>query len=235
MGKKRIAWHKRLLQILGICLAIFTLCSVSFAEQLDPRWKWVYSSSHQGWYFDTQTVEYDKENQVATYWLLILDEYGNKRSATRESISFINKKLLNVQYVYHDKYGNLKSVTPQKKSIDSGISIPPDSTYEKIANEIASILNIPPLYEGGPNRWKWLHSNDEYGLYIAEDTIVYEPYSGYSVWTQKKYLDGRSPETKYIVNLSEEVIDGAYPPHHPIPDTDEEYIYNDVKKLIENA
>ena len=44
------------------------LCSIAFAEELDPRWKWYSSTSYESEYFDTNTIEYDADSQIARVW-----------------------------------------------------------------------------------------------------------------------------------------------------------------------
>lgn len=68
------------------------LCSIAFAEELDPRWKWYSSTSYESEYFDTNTIEYDADSQIARVWTLNLNAEGRKNQAIKIQISYVTKK-----------------------------------------------------------------------------------------------------------------------------------------------
>lgn len=218
-----------LLRLIGLCIALMTICSVSLAEQLDSRWKWYYSTSTDSYYLDTQTIEYDTTYQIATVWTIDLNVEGQKRYGWKQKISYINKKITTVQDVF---YGANKAYTHTTKSVWNHVS--PDSEEEALANSVASILHINPIYQGGSDRWKWLHSTDSYGLYVAKDTLVYDSYfPAYSIWAKKVFLDGRSFKILYYMDLPTKLVWGNGPVAPPYPESDEEYVYNEVKSMLE--
>lgn len=230
MGKKRIAWHKRLLQILGICLAMLGLCSIAFAEELDPRWKWYSSTSYESEYFDTNTIEYDADSQIARVWTLNLNAEGRKIQAIKIQISYVTKKINLLQSV---TYGLNKTLSHLFTNT-VWTHIQPESADEALANGVASILHINPIYQGGSDRWKWLHSNDQYGLYIAKDTLAYDPvFPAYTIWAKKVYLDGSTSQVLYYMDLPTKLIWGDGPIAQPYPESNEEYVYNAVKEMLE--
>jgi len=230
MKGKRITWHKLLLQIFGICFAIFTLCSVSFAEELDPRWKWYYSTSYVSEYFDTNTIEYDADSQIATVWTVELNTEGRKIYGTQRQISYATKKSNVVQSV---TYG-LNKTFSHLSTKALWTHIPPDSDNEALANGVASILHINPIYQGGSDRWKWLHSNDQYGLYIAKDTLAYDPvFPAYTIWAKKVFLNGSTSRVLYYMDLPTKLVWGDGPVAQPYPESNEEYVYNTVKGMLE--
>jgi hypothetical protein len=231
MGKKRIAWHKRLLQILGICLAMLGLCSIAFAEELDPRWKWYSSTSDGSDYFDTNTIEYDADSQIATVWTTDVNKEGEKEYEWKIKISYKTKEYTPVYCIHHIKLGlgkeTVTSSIPWKEKWDAII---PDSESEALANSVASILHINPIYPGGADRWKWVHSTDQYSLYIAKDTLEYDPLTAtYTIWAKQIYLDGFSPYSQFEVDLNGNGDSST----SFSPESDEDYVANAVREMVE--
>lgn len=217
--------------------------SKALAAPLDPRWKLYNSSEGLNQYYDIKTIEYDPNEQIAKVWTLLTGSNGGKsRRLALMAISFKEKYDMGMQIIKYNNDGEL--VTNFIPESNTWHSIAPDTIFETLANGVASELHIKPIYPGGPDRWKWLRSTDKYGLYVAKDTIAYDSnLSEYSIWTKKIYLDNSMPETLYSVNFVDKTIWVAqstspqirYKGHiHPIPESDEEYIYNAVKDLAQN-
>ena len=84
------------------------LCSIAFAEELDPRWKWYSSTSYESEYFDTNTIEYDADSQIARVWTLNLNAEGRKIQAIKIQISYVTKKKETYFFITKKFYRNTK-------------------------------------------------------------------------------------------------------------------------------
>lgn len=240
---KRNVIAKALLVFTFLVSIFLSSYSRALAAPLDPRWKLYNSGERLNNYYDIKTIEYDPNEQIAKVWTLCTGSNGGKsKRLALNAISFKDKYHMGMQVIKYNNDGEL--VTNFIPESNTWHSIAPDTIFEALANSVASELHIKPIYPGGPDRWKWLHSTDKYGLYVAKDTIVYDSdLSEYSIWTKRIYLDNYTPETLYSVNFTDKTIWVAqsmapwiqYEGHiHPIPESDEEYIYNAVKDLAQN-
>lgn len=241
---KRNVMAKALLFFTFLFSIFLSSYSKALAAPLDPRWKLYNSSGGLNQYYDIKTIEYDPNEQIAKVWTLLTGSNGGKsRRLALMAISFKDKYDMGMQIIKYNNDGDL--VTNFIPESNTWHSIAPDTIFETLANSVASELHIKPIYPGGPDRWKWLRSTDKYGLYVAKDTIAYDSnLSEYSIWTKKIYLDNSMPETLYTVNFTDKTIWVAqstspqirYEGHiHPVPESDEEYIYNAVKDLAQNV
>lgn len=218
--------------------------SKALAAPLDSRWKLYNSVSSLNQYYDIKTIEYDPNEQIAKVWTLCTDnKSGESKRLELLAISFKYKSSdMAMQIVTYNDNGD--PITRKISETYTWRYIPPDTPIEALANSVASELHIKPIYPGGLDRWKWLRSTDKYGLYVAKDTITYDPdLSEYSIWTKRIYLNNYRPETLYSVNFVDKTIWVAQPTSpwiryeghiHPFPESDEEYIYNAVKDLAQN-
>lgn len=242
--KRKYVITKALLFFVFLLSIFISSYSKTLAAPLDSRWKLYSSFGSTNQYYDTKTIEYDPDEQIAKVWTLHTDSKGGQSKILEFSaISFKYKSSdLGMQYVIYDNNGN--PITRTVSETYTWRSILPDTPVETLANSIASELHLQPIYKGGPDRWKWLRSTDKYGLYVAKDTVLYDSdLSEYSIWTKRVYLDKYEPKTLYSVNFTDKTIwvaqanspwikyDGH---HHPIPESDEEYIYNAVKDLAQD-
>lgn len=228
---KKTMEMKIFLHLVVLCITFIAFSSASFAEQLDPRWKWSYSTDRTGWYLDTKTIEYDAVNQNITVWVLSLNADGTRNDLYQQSISLKNKTSHLIQWTHYYKTGPRLM---EKRIYPSAEIVRPDSPTEAVVRNIASLLGIAPLYKGGENRWTWLHSTNTYGLYIAKDTLLYHPdINKNSIWIKRVDLQGR--ERHYLVFFS--FADGTVKTPRtgdymrPIPESDEEYILNAAKSI----
>lgn len=224
---------KEIIFILSLlmCFLFPSFCSASFDEYVDPRWEWYYSDDTRKMYLDTQSIEYNAITQIANVWTM----YQHQKypsSKFQYEISFKDKRMNILRSVMAYPEG----MVSQSYDFKTGWSIRPDSDDEALANSVASILHISPIYKGGSDRWKWVHSTDTYGLYIAKDTIVYIPdIPVYGIWTKKLYLDGHRNDEFYTMIFEANFINadnGSSMPEEPVPDSDEEYIFNATKELL---
>lgn len=218
--------------------------SGALAAPVDSRWKLYNSVGKFTQYYDTKTIEYDPSEQIAKVWTLHISNKGRQLKMQELSAISFKYKALDMMTQSVEYNSNGEPIYRRTSEAYTWQSIPPDTPFETLANSVASELHIQPIYQGGPDRWKWLHSTDTYGLYVAKDTIVYDPdLSEYSIWTKKLDLNGQMTETLYSINFADKTIwieqstspwiryDGH---HYPIPESDEEYIYNAVKDLAQN-
>lgn len=225
---KKIRGFKVYLNLIVVCSALLIFCSSSFAEQLDSRWKF-FGSSNFNSYFDTKTIEYDPSNQIATVWTTDVNKEGEKEYEWKIKISYKTKEYTYVYYIHHIKLGKetVTSSLPWKEKWDAII---PDSEPEALANSVASILHINPIYPGGADRWKWVHSTDQYSLYIAKDTLEYDPLTAtYTIWAKQIYLDGFSPYSQFEVDLNGNGDSST----SFSPESDEDYVANAVREMVE--
>lgn len=229
---KKTTGMKIFLNMVILCISLLAFCSASFAEQLDPRWKWCYSTDRLGWYLDTKTIEYDASTQIATFWVLTLKANGKREDLYQQAISFKDKTERELQKFYYSDN------RPYSTTFDPNAQIiRPDSPMEAVARNAAYLLNIAPLYEGGPNRWTWLRSNKAYGLYIAKDTLLYHPDTGKnSVWIKRSYPTYQVPivyRRLFFFSLADGTVRDYYTGRyvHPIPESDEELILNAAKTI----
>lgn len=218
---------------------LFLIGSTALAEPLNSRWKWCYSIYNEMFYYDTQTIEFNADEKTAKVWELITTGTDKQsKDLTLTVISFKNKTYDLLQCVSYNKHGEPKPGPLAKTSMWT--SIPPDTPIEALANSIAAELHIKPVYKGGTDRWKLLRSTNGYKLYVAKDTIVYNPEKAeYSIWTKKIYGNNSEFKALYSVNLSNMTIWRPESiqyrtPQRPIPETDEEYIYNAIKGIAKN-
>lgn len=228
MMMKKIRGFKVYLNLIVVCSALLIFCSSSFAEQLDSRWKF-FGSSNFNSYFDTKTIEYDPSNQIATVWTTDVNKEGEKEYEWKIKISYKTKEYTYVYYIHHIKLGKetVTSSLPWKEKWDAII---PDSEPEALANSVASILHINPIYPGGADRWKWVHSTDQYSLYIAKDTLEYDPLTAtYTIWAKQIYLDGFSPYSQFEVDLNGNGDSST----SFSPESDEDYVANAVREMVE--
>ncbi|MGN8758812.1 hypothetical protein [Acidaminococcus fermentans] len=229
MMMKKIRGFKVYLNLIVVCSALLIFCSSSFAEQLDSRWKFFCSFSNFNCYFDTKTIEYDPSNQIATVWTTDVNKEGEKEFEWKIKISYKTKEDTTVYYIHHIKLGKetVTSSIPWKEKWDA---ISPDSRSEALANSVASILHINPIYPGGADRWKWVHSTDQYSLYIAKDTLEYDPLTAtYTIWAKQIYLDGFSPYGQFEVDLNGNGDSST----SFSPESDEDYVANAVREMVE--
>lgn len=229
MMMKKIRGFKVYLNLIVVCSALLIFCSSSFAEQLDSRWKFFYSFSNFNCYFDTKTIEYDPSNQIATVWTTDVNKEGEKEYEWKIKISYKTKEDTTVYYIHHINLGKetVTSLLPWKEKWDA---ISPDSRSEALANSVASILHINPIYPGGADRWKWVHSTDQYSLYIAKDTLEYDPLTAtYTIWAKQIYLDGFSPYSQFEVDLNGNGDSST----SFSPESDEDYVANAVREMVE--
>lgn len=225
---KKIRGFKVYLNLIVVCSALLIFCSSSFAEQLDSRWKF-FGSSNFNSYFDTKTIEYDPSNQIATVWTTDVNKEGEKEYEWKIKISYKTKEYTYVYYIHHINLGKetVTSSLPWKEKWDAII---PDSQSEALANSVASILHINPIYPGGADRWKWVHSTDQYSLYIAKDTLEYDPLTAtYTIWAKQIYLDGFSPYSQFEVDLNGNGDSST----SFSPESDEDYVANAVREMVE--
>lgn len=232
MMKKQFRGLILLLSLL-ICFIFPAFCFASYDEYVDPRWKWYTTTDSKKCYVDTQSIEYDATTQVAKVWTLFQHQ-ENPSSKFLYEISFKTKKMNILRTVMAYPGGKMVSQDTNSKL---GWHIEPDSEEEALANNVASILHINSPYAGGPNRWKWVHSTDTYGLYIAKDTIVYLPdIECFGIWAKRLDLNGHSTTHFYTMNFDAKLIyDETAMPDTFVPDSDEEYIFNATKELIGKA
>lgn len=234
--KKRMLISNTFLFLILLLLSTF---STALAEPLDPRWKWCYSTDDGVFYYDTQTIEFNANEKIAKVWELVTIDTGKQsKDLNLTAISFKNKTYDILQFVSYNKHGEPQPSRLAKTSWWS--PIPPDTPIEALANCVAAELHIKPLYKGGADRWKWLRSTDYYNLYVAKDTIIYNPEKAeYSIWAKKIYDNNSDFKALYSISLSNmtiwrpESIDYRTP-QRPVPETDEEYIYNAVKEIAKN-
>lgn len=229
MMMKKIRGFKVYLNLIVVCSALLIFCSSSFAEQLDSRWKFFGPFSNFNSYFDTKTIEYDPSNQIATVWITDVNKEGEKEYEWKIKISYKTKEDTPVYYIHHINLGKdtVTSSMPWKEKWDA---ISPDSRSEALANSVASILHINPIYPGGADRWKWVHSTDQYSLYIAKDTLEYDPLTAtYTIWAKQIYLDGFSPYSQFEVDLNGNGDSST----SFSPESDEDYVANAVREMVE--
>lgn len=229
MMMKKIRGFKVFLNLIVVCSALLIFCSSSFAEQLDSRWKFFSSFSNFNCYFDTKTIEYDPSNQIATVWTTEVNEEGEKEYEWKIKISYKTKEDIRVYYIHHINLGK-ETVTSSMPWKGKWSAISPDSQSEALANSVASILHINPIYPGGADRWKWVHSTDQYSLYIAKDTLEYDPLTAtYTIWGKQIYLDGLSPYSQFEVDINGNGDSST----SFSPESDEDYVANAVREMVE--
>lgn len=229
---KKTAGIMKLLQLMGLCFSLLIFCSVSFAEQLDSRWQYVCTSENMNFYLDTQTVEYDSNKQIAKFWYKSITQGTSFSMDTLLEITYKSKCFKMSQICIYKN--NKPSVSKAFNGFWSMVI--PDSPIEALADKAASELHINFLYDGGPDRWLWIHSNDEYGLYIAKDTLRHHPHlPRYIVWAKRQYLNGKNIKRFYEIDFTDQTIFTPFKQNHqkqhPVPESDEEYIYNFVKNI----
>ncbi|WP_303816480.1 hypothetical protein [Acidaminococcus timonensis] len=218
-------------RILTFCLMAILGCFTITAQAAD-RWKWYYSSEHYGYYYDTQTVTYDAESQSATVWIKELFEDGSLLEERHIMLDYGHKTLDTYEYVTYPyrKDGPPKRMQPSTIYFEI---LSPDSPNETLARMVAGQLGIQPMYQAGPDRWKWIRATDEYSLYIAKDAIVYSTDKrGYSIWAKRVYLNGNERKTQYFCDTIANLVRTEYSSwNSPLPDSDEEAVLNAVKAL----
>ena len=230
--KKKATGSRILLGLALFCITLLAFCSVSFAEQLDPRWKWSKILDHIYWYYDTKTIEYNPKTQSAKFWVLALSTNGRLRTLSHHSICFKDKTWTILESI--DYSGNVPKHRKKEYLLPAKQIVRPDTAIEALARNAASQLGIAPLYKGGPDRWKWIHSTDTYSMYIAKDTLLYHPDTKkYSVWTKKSYFGNREYYLLYYLSFTDETVKSPgsddYMP--PMPGRIEEYVLNAAEKL----
>lgn len=215
-------------RIITFCLLLLLSCTTVLAEP-ESRWKWYYSSDRVGMYFDTQTLHYDASKRAADVWTKNLNVNGEKIREVHKFLFLEEGAAANVQYVYYrngyPSVHNVKKVYIQQ--------VAPDSPNEALANGIANYLNVKPMYPGGENRWKWIGATDTYSLYLATDCGKYYPEKDwYAVWIKRVYLNGYAYKDRYYCRFSKNQIATRYGrARNPIPESDDEKIYNAAKEL----
>ena len=223
---------------LFLVLIILSPCSRALAEPLDSRWKWYYTTEdgmfHYDFYYDNKTIEYNAKEKVAKVRELFIPRPGDQsKNLSVTAISFNNKSYNILQYVTYNKNGEPAQGPLAETS--AWTAVPPDTQIEALANRIAAELRIKPLYKGGSDRWKWLRSANNYNLYIAKDTLIYNPEKAeYTIWAKKVYANNSESKLLYSSSLSNMTIwrpksNQHRTPQRPIPESDEEYIYNAIK------
>lgn len=229
---KKTTGVKILLHLVLLCVTLLAFCSTSFAEKLDPRWKWSYEDTGLNFYLDTKTIKYDAATQNTKVWILTLGNNGTYRILSHHLISFKDKTDQILQWI---KYSGNVVESSSKKSNSCIRIVRPDSLLEAVAQNAASQLGITPLYTGGQDRWQWLHSIDTYNLYIAKDTLLFHPDTGkYSIWAKKKYLDGNEYFALVFLSFADGTVKSLWTGDDylpPMPGSKEEYILNAAKNI----
>lgn len=152
--KRKYVITKALLFFVFLLSIFISSYSKTLAAPLDSRWKLYSSFGSTNQYYDTKTIEYDPDEQIAKVWTLHTDSKGGQSKILEFSaISFKYKSSdLGMQYVIYDNNGN--PITRTVSETYTWRSILPDTPVETLANSIASELHLQPIYKGGPDRWK---------------------------------------------------------------------------------
>lgn len=208
----------------------FLSCNATLAEQLDPRWKLYASGEKEAFYYDTQSMVYDSSNQLAKIWIRKLDLYGNKTATNLIFLSFKNKQFATTHYITYEGNRTYDSIP----SRPIWYPVLPDLPSEKLANIAASHFNIKKMFKGGLNRWKLLHTFKDYTLWVATDTLIHlSKKEQYAICIKHVYSGGRYSEGFYTCDFINETV---CPPHGSpkslIPESEEEFVYNTIKRMI---
>lgn len=234
-------------RILGLLLIFAELmCMVVFANTDDSRWKEYASSDVKRYYWDVQTLKYDAATNKALLWTKATWKYNNpsekylpgdlpETELYQITIDFNTKEDQEIQCVYYFKNG----ISKLEQSNQPPYFIYPDSFLERLADEVADRLGIPHLFQNLSPRWKWVKSTDTHSIYILNQAPVYDENSkSYKVhckmiWPNAYHKVGfNSYDCNFDEGTIKSYINGKYIYHIPIPDTEEEAIYNAAYALF---
>lgn len=207
---------------------------VVFANTDDSRWKEYASSDVKRYYWDVQTLKYDAATNKALLWI----KFPGRMAETelhQITIDFNTKEDQEIQCVYYFKNG----ISKLEQSNQPPYFIYPDSFLERLADEVADRLGIPHLFQNLSPRWKWVKSTDTHSIYILNQAPVYDENSkSYKVhckmiWPNAYHKVGfNSYDCNFDEGTIKSYINGKYIYHIPIPDTEEEAIYNAAYALF---
>lgn len=229
VGKVGKSMFKR---ILTFCLVLILWCFAITAQAAD-RWKWYESSSWYSRYYDTQTVEPNARLHCARVWTKIVKDDG---TLIRQELRFLVYDIKGVAILESVEYWD-GSPHRRQNSPPIAYTVLPDSGDENLARLVAEQVGFQPMYPGGPDRWKWIHATDRYGLYVARDTLYYFGKNfAYSLWTKRVYTDGSTSYFHYFYDPDTNLIRTETSNwNSPIPDSDEEAVLHTAKALYQES
>lgn len=227
---------KKILMVL--LLSVLFLSSTADAEDSN-RWEWVLSNKLDSIYIDTQSIEYDKDNNYVEYWTKFVEENGDELLV--QYALDLKHKGYAVLYSARKSNGVIKDYRlyrdPDPYFHIISISTTPLETTEKHVNAVMSHLGLPPIWGNTPHKWKWVKSTDKESLYICTDAYQLLPDNKMLFFVKSVLVSSYGTLTRaktYIADFSGKriyYVEGARPFNVLIPDSLEEAIYNAAIEL----
>lgn len=223
---------KKLFMALLSLLTLLVCLTASADNGQGERWKWYYSGSRVGFYYDINTLSYDSNTNVADVWTKAVDINGNTLFMDHLNLNYMKKTYSSLTSVIY------QNGVPKQKNHYPPLSnnIDPELSIEFLANRIADYYHIPHMYKGGPNRWKKIYTQGPADYYIATDCLVLTNTPGlYKCWV--KIISGYNKESSdiicYLCNFNNHTITTGGGFRTVIPDSLDEAIYNGAHAIYE--
>lgn len=216
---------KKLFMALLSLLTLLVCLTASADNGQGERWKWYYSGSRVGSYYDINTLSYDSNTNVADVWTKDVDINGNTLFVTHFNLNYTKKTYSTLTTVIYD------NGVPRQKNYYPPLSnnINPGPTLEVLADRIADYYHIPHMYKGGPNRWKKIYTQGPADYYIATDCLAPTNTPGsYKCWVKiiSGYNKNHSDIICYLCNFNNHTITTGGGFRTVIPDSLDEAVYN---------
>lgn len=113
-------------------LFIFLLSSVCMAQTSSDRWTEFYVDESSGFYYDSQTMQYNSNKTECTVWIMVIMPKENKYDIFLANTKKDRSLFLKEYYSYHLYTGELLGCITQEK--EYRITIPPLSKFEMLYN-----------------------------------------------------------------------------------------------------
>ena len=92
---------KKLFMALLSLLTLLVYLTASADNGQGERWKWYYSGSRVGFYYDINTLSYDSNTNVADVWTKTVDINGNTLFMNHLNLNYITRKKLILPALYN--------------------------------------------------------------------------------------------------------------------------------------
>lgn len=221
-----------------ILLLLMISCLPISAEEQTNRWIQLPQSFNITRYLDSQTIEYNPNSRIATFWIKAHDDMFPENTTyrlMRFSVNYANKRYNRIEDVMV-RNGNViqqdKAVLPSKK-------VAPEDFIDLASDIIANRYGIAPVYQISANSWTWVRSTSTESNYIFTDDIDFNKNTNICyTWLKRKYLGSSTPHIEHIKcdfnNRTIGYLGDDSNMFNVLPDTEHETIYNAIHNLCMN-
>lgn len=217
-----------------VFLIITTLFMVTGVYADDSRWVWVDSDSTRSVYIDKQTIDWDESANAITFW---------SKTTTLSGEEWLSQRKVSLDY---KMIGSLafESNSPdagRERKTFSPVKYYPiwiDSTTEKEVNAVCDELHLASIWGTKTHNWKWIKSTSKDNYFICTDAFCYYGQDVYGVFAKRTWEGSRGHmigKELYFINFNTRRIkryDSPAAAYVIVPDSVEEAIFNEAKKIV---